>query len=49
LQARLELKGLNYKGKLLALPTNVRLEGKGMAMATTPAFYNTAIGIALKI
>jgi hypothetical protein len=34
--------GHNYNGRLLALPANIRLGWKRMAVANTLAYYNTA-------
>ncbi len=48
LQVRLEpirvepITGLHSNGRLLAFPSNLRLGWKGMAVANTVAYYNTA-------
>jgi hypothetical protein len=53
LQARLELSrvepltGLHCNGRLLALPANIKLGWKLMAVANTPAYYHTAIMVRL--
>jgi hypothetical protein len=42
------LTGLRLNGRLLVLPTNVRLEWKGMEVANTLVYYNMAAIYAVK-
>jgi hypothetical protein len=54
LRARLEdtrvepLTGLHLNGRLLVLPTNIRLGWKGMEVANAPVYYNAAAINAVK-